>query len=237
MNRLVKTSAIVLTFMAFSWTASQASDINSLMAAPKVEIDADGLFNLNEAPATVPHVSVKNSVSEDGICTIKILVDGVDIQTITFENMTFEHNCKTSFLDVNFDGYLDLLYGAFVNRDFSYVFLWDPSQRKFVKTYTSTSENVADSYKSVFNGDYCICPGKKVLYCYGSNGVMNSTLSRMQWHGVNLVDVETLNIDTSFDDGGSNLYTLHKGSIEGEVILQTYDKEELPEDLQQFIQE
>lgn len=202
------------------------ANLNELMRAPSINTNADGVYFINrDAPRSLPHLKVVNKEIDSQDYRATIYVDGKLLQTVKFGATQNE----IKFFDANFDGYVDILFGAAFAREYSAIFLWNPSQKKFVEALNNGS----------FNGLMVVGPGNKELYSYLSGGATTSGYSISKWQGNTLVETERLedidpsDIQSYAEYGYRMQYSIingnHKeGSIRPYLILETDELSVVP---------
>lgn len=208
-------------------TTKLPANLNELMRAPSINTNADGFYFINrDAPRSLPHLKVTVSeVNSEERFKLKIYLDGKLMQTLASDATQNE----VKFLDANFDGYVDIVFGAAYAREYTDIFLWNPASKKFVEALNEGS----------FNGLMVVSPGNKELYSYLSGGATISGYSISKWQGNTLVETETLDqIDPSdiqsFAEYGYRMqYSVingnHKeGSIRPYLILETDELSVVP---------
>ena len=172
----------------------QSSDSRGALAAPVVALNDYGLFTVQDCPSIHEHFAVALRMGEYAIATADVLWDGVEVQTLRFN----EEDCivreQVHFLDANFDGYLDILIGPGTNREYSALFLWSEEDNQFVRA-------TIDGF-SVFNGDFFYEPERMAVYRRTSSSFAETTYTMMVWQGSDLQSEETFLIigDKSYYD-------------------------------------
>ena len=189
--------------------AKLSTNLNKLMKAPIIKTNAEGFYIINrDAPRSLPHIKTTTSQIKDSERSAKIYIDGKLFQTVTYEANLDE----TMYLDANFDGYVDILFGAAFYREFGSIFLWDPNLKKFVRA----------EGKDDFNGLMLINPSKKELYSFLSFGITICGYSISQWNGNKLEMTEVLNeikdLSHWTNEGYRKKYNVIKGNYDEENI-------------------
>lgn len=198
-------TAVVLISVAFNATGQQSADERGALAAPRVEVNANGLFTVNDCPTTNDRFGVVFHDGEDGIESADILWDGVECQTVNFDA---ENDCVTReivhYLDANFDGYLDILLGAGSNREYSALLLWNEEENMFVR---ATNDGLL-----IFNGDFFYEPERMAVYRRTSSSYAETTYTMMTWQGSDLQSEEVFLIigDKSYYD---NYHVTHRYTV------------------------
>ena len=103
-------AAVALLGTVCNAASQEKADGRGALAAPQVEVDANGLFTVEDCPTVYDRFNIVFHVSDYVISSADILWDGVECQTVSFDN---DNDCVTRmavhYLDANFDGYLDIL--------------------------------------------------------------------------------------------------------------------------------
>lgn len=224
MNRVLRISAIALALVAFTWTATEARGKAMRKKATVVKTDANGFFDLSNAPTHAANYKVTKSINKDDVCTAEVWRGGKLFQTLLFEVSHKEKGLDNiGFYDVNGDGHLDILAGPFRSREWSYVFLWSPKHKQFVQASVNGQSNGA------LNGDFLYSPKQKVFFSYGAGSAAEYYIAKHKWNGTDIYPVETLYIFYGdIDNEHPYRYVLHKGNEEGKVMVKTNDKKKLP---------
>lgn len=187
------TTALALVAL-FAVAGQPSGDSRGALAAPVVAVDDYGLFSVNDCPMTDAHFALSFHMGEFEITSADVLWDGVEVQTLRFN----EEDCivreQVHFLDANFDGYLDILIGPGTNREYSALFLWSEDESMFVRA-------TIDGF-SVFNGDFFFEPERMAVYRRTSSSFAETTYTMMVWQGSDLQSEETFLIigDKSYYD-------------------------------------
>lgn len=210
---------VALICVACNTMGQPNADERGALAAPKIEVDANGLFTVNNCPTTNDHFAVAFHEGEYGIISADILWDGIECQAISFEA---EDDCVTReavhFMDANFDGYLDILLGAGTNREYSALLLWDEEENMFVR---ATNDGFL-----IFNGDFFYEPERQTVYRRTSSCYAETTYTMMVWQGSDLQSEEAFLIisDKSryADYHVTHRYTV-RGYYSGDDIISTDD--------------
>ena len=189
-------AAVALLGTVCNAASQEKADGRGALAAPQVEVDANGLFTVEDCPTVYDRFNIVFHVSDYVISSADILWDGVECQTVSFDN---DNDCVTRmavhYLDANFDGYLDILLGAGTNREYSALLLWNEEENMFVR---ATNDGF-----SIFNGDFFYNPERMVVYRRTSSCYAETTYTMMVWQGSDLQSEETFLIITDesyYDD-------------------------------------
>lgn len=205
--------------------AKLPANINELMQAPVIKTNAEGFYDINrDAPRSLQHLKVTvQEVNSEERFKLKIYLDGKLMQTLSSDATQNE----VKFLDANFDGYVDIVFGATYPREYTDIFLWNPTSKKFVEALDEGS----------FNGLMVVNPSKKELYCYLSGGASFSGYSISRWNGIELKRTESLyeidDISSWADEGYRKKYSVVNGNcgdgnIRPYLILETDDLSSVP---------
>ncbi len=207
-------------------TTKLPANLNELMRAPSIKTNADGVYFINrDAPRSLTHLKVVNKEIDSQDFKATIYVDGKLVQTV--KHAATQNEIK--FFDANFDGYVDILFGAAYPREYSAIFLWNPANKKYVESLNNGS----------FNGLMVVNPGAKELYSYLSGGASYSGYSISKWQGNKLVETERLveiepsDIQDYANYGYCMQYSVingnyNEGSIRPYLILETNELSIVP---------
>lgn len=186
--------------------AKLPENLNELMRAPSIMTNTEGYYYINrDAPRTLPHIKVVTKEIDGWERIAKIYVNGKLAQTLKYESTQDE----AKFFDANFDGYVDILFGAACPREYSAIFLWKPSSKKFIQAM--------DEDEGRFNGLMVVNPDKKELYCYLSGGAFMSGYSISKWNGNILETIESF-YEYTEEGEGTEYNVLDK---KGQTLMKT----------------
>lgn len=238
MNTFLKsTITVLMVLVAFTSCAQtkksqqkrhSASTENVTKLSP---VDKNGYFNVLNAPQTNSTFSTQSEENSDGSLTTKIFKGNKLLQT-------FKHEASTSqvhFIDINFDGYEDLLIGPATARNYSIFYLFDKKKGSFVTTMQD----------ACLNGYFLVNYNKKHFVKMSSNGASSTFYETFSWEGNKFVVNETLMVfsDPSeyADNDVTTKYTLIKGDdyygpgSVGCVKMRTNNLRDLPKQWQKII--
>lgn len=212
-------AAVALLGTVCNAASQEKADGRGALAAPQVEVDANGLFTVEDCPTVYDRFNIVFHVSDYVISSADILWDGVECQTVSFDA---DNDCVTRmavhYLDANFDGYLDILLGAGTNREYSALLLWDEEENMFVR---ATNDGFV-----IFNGDFFYEPERMTVYRRTSSSYAETTYTMMVWQGSDLQSEETFLIigdKSRYDDYHvTHRYTV-RGYYSDEEIISTDD--------------
>ena len=186
--------------------AQLPENLNELMRAPSIMTNTEGYYCINrDAPRTLPHLKVVTKEIDGWERMAKIYVNGKLAQTLKYESTVDE----IKFFDANFDGYVDILFGAACPREYSAIFLWKPSSKKFIQAM--------DEDEGRFNGLMVVNPDKKELYCYLSGGAFMNGYSISKWNGNILETIESF-YEYTEEGEGTEYNVLDK---KGQTLMKT----------------
>ena len=153
------------------------------LAVPTVALDQYGLFTVNDCPTTHDVLDVQLHEGEYCIDTVRIYADGFLMQSVPIREDDAITRKIVHFLDVNFDGYVDILIGPGCNREYSTIIMWDREENKFVR---ATNDGF-----TVFNGEFYYEPERMAVYRMTSSSAFETTYTLMVWQGTDLQSEET----------------------------------------------
>ncbi len=194
------------------------------MDAPKMMLDEDGVFSLEECPTSLDGFEmIVHNPDEYPIRTIDLNKDGQIIYTWHFDDSTKFDGDEWQFLDANFDGYVDIHFGRTSGRNYTALYLWDANNQIFVRA--------TDDGNIIFNGFYYFQPSTKLVFTDLSGSAFSGITRRMSWNGNNLLTEEELRyqmLKSRFDDDQPAHYVV-KEPYDGKIIFSTNDVSKLPE--------
>ncbi len=203
----------------------------SCYAQEPMRVDPNGYYNLLDAPQTSAKFKAKSTQNGDGTFTTKIYKGKKLVQTIKHEATSGE----VRFVDMNYDGSVDLFVGPASPRTYSTIFLYNKKTGKFVPTEPQPS----------LNGHFLVNDSKKLFVSMGSDGASSALYQKFTFNGNRLTTTQSLMVfyDPSVyaDYDVTTKYTLIKGDdyygpgSVGCVIVRTNTPSELPKEWQQII--
>lgn len=111
-----------------------AVDSTPSMAAPVINLDANGMYTIDNCPTTYEGLEVEPHISGGSLNSIVVKRCGEEMQTINVNSSYFETITNVvHFLDANFDNYVDFMVGSGECEQSSALFLWSPDESKFVQ--------------------------------------------------------------------------------------------------------
>ncbi len=115
--------------------ASEITDINELMQAPKVTPNKDGFINRRNAPQNNAHLRISISQPDRNRyndLTIKFYINNKLTQKIDCELFLPYMKSYCFYLDLNYDGYTDVFIAPRTsNISGGKMFLWNPKSKEF----------------------------------------------------------------------------------------------------------
>lgn len=175
-------SMAILLLTACGAVAQQSNTVKNPLAVPEVQLDEYGMFTIEDCPTTHDVLEVDLNEGEYAINLVLISVDGLPMTTIPIDEEYGVTQDIVHFLDVNFDGYVDILIGPGCNREYSVLIVWDREAHEFVR---ATNDGF-----TVFNGDFYFDPGRMAVYRMTSSSAFESTGTMMVWQGTDLQSEE-----------------------------------------------
>lgn len=159
-------------------SAQSSSDAGNPLAVPKVILDGDSFFTIDDCPTSHDVLEVDLYEGEFAINMVLISVDGLPMTTIPMDEKYDVTRNVVHFLDANFDGKVDILVGPGCNREYSVLILWDNERKEYVLASN-------DGFV-VFNGNFFFDPQNKVVYRMTSSSAFEVTYTKMTWFGSDL---------------------------------------------------
>jgi len=194
------------------------------MEAPKMKLDEDGVFSLEECPTSFEGFEmIVHNPDEYPIRTIDLKKDGHIIYTWHFNDSTQFDGTDWQFLDANFDGYVDIHFGSTTARNYTALYLWDNDKQIFVRA--------TDDGDIRFNGFYYFQPSKKLVFTTLPGSAFSGITRRMSWNGTNLCSEEELHYEMlKYRLGGDqpSHYVVWDPKNQ-KIIFNTNDVSKLPE--------
>ena len=195
-------------------------------------VDANGYYNVISAPKINIKYRAQSTQNEDGSYTTKIYKGKKLLQTLKHETTSGE----VRFIDMNFDGEVDLFVGPPAARNYSTIYL-----------YNKKKGNFAPSQRELLNGYILVNDKKKNFVSMSSDGAISTYYQLYTWKGNKLVPSEGLMVFTDPNEytnyGVQTKYTLLNGPIDnyyspegvGCVRMRTNKLSKLPKQWQQII--
>ena len=203
----------------------------SFNAQAKKTVDANGYYNVMNAPQTHSKFKAQSKENQDGSFTTKIYSGKKLLQTFKHEATSGE----VRFIDMNFDGYVDLFVGPASSRTYNIIYLYNKKTGKFVPTQGEVS----------LNGFFLVNDKKKHFVGMGSNGANSTFYQLYTWNGNKLEVSQSLMefSDNEYDEpnGFTTKYTLIRGNdyyssaSVGCLIMATNKFSKLPKEWQKII--
>lgn len=163
--------------------------------------DKNGYASVLNAPTTHRTLKTQSTQNEDGSYTTNIYSGEAIVQSLKHEATSGE----VRFIDMNFDGFVDLFVGPATARNYSTIYLND-NKGKFVPTQQEAN----------LNGYFLVNDKKKHFVSMSSNGASSTFYEKFIWNGNKLEVSESLMVfsDPSeyTDYGVTTKYTLIKGN-------------------------
>ena len=205
-----------------------AVDSTPQMIAPVINLDANGMYTIDDCPTTYEGLEIIRNYTSNG-CLMSVVVnrDGNHFQTLNIDTSFDDFKDVVHFLDANFDGFVDFMLGTGDYGENSILFLWSPEESKFV-TASIEDETVISG---LGNYGFSFNPKTQKVYCSG-NLVDVEKKCQMIWKNSSLINEEELMeiFDKSqlSDYNCKNRYTLIQTST-NRVLVSTDNPNELPE--------
>lgn len=194
-----------------------SQQVNPLSVQP-VNVDQNGLFTVADCPTTHPVLEVKLHEGEYCFDRADIYADGVLMQSVPISEDDAVARDVVHFLDVDFDGNVDILIGPGCNREYSTLIMWDKEENRF-------AHGTNDGF-TVFNGDFYFDAGRKAVYRRTSSSAFETTYTKMIWRGTDLQSEEVFLqvFEPSYYDfyHVTHRYTV-RGYYSGDDIISTDD--------------
>ena len=102
------------------------------LAVPKVNLDKDGFFSVDDCPTTHDVLDVTLNEGEYAINLVLVSSDDLPMTTVPLDEDYGVTQDVVHFLDANFDGKVDILVGPGSNRNYSVLLLWNDEKNDFV---------------------------------------------------------------------------------------------------------
>ena len=219
---------IAIVAISFYVLSSENSNNDSEMKAPQVTADADGFIMLEQCPTQ--YSTIRIALEGEGcIMKAKVYKNDMLLQILEGEDENDELASdivdindpkNVHFMDINFDGYVDIFIGTSVSRTKNSVFLWNP-----------TSESFQRAAKDEMLQNIILEPSSKTLYEGGSGSWCYRGLSKYKWNNYSIEEFETLEIvsDASQYEDYDVTHEFTVKTKEGEIVSETDNVSELPE--------
>ena len=222
---IVLIAAVVIAFYVFS---SEDSNNDSELMAPQITADADGFIVLDQCPTQYPSIRIALE-GEGSILKAKVYKNDMLLQILEGEEeydalatdiIDINDPKNVHFLDINFDGYVDIFIGPSMSRTKSSVFLWNPTSGSF--------QQVA---KDEMLQNIILEPSSKSFYQGGSGSWCFEGFSRYKWVYYSINELETLEIvsDASQYEDYNVTHEYTVKTKEGKIVSETDNISELPE--------
>ena len=196
------------------------------MNAPQIIPNENGTITLEDCPKTYPNINIK--VADDGD-EAWIYYDGELLTHLKgSEEDPWVWGGQTDldyihFLDVNYDGYVDIYLGFGESRSFNTLLVWDPTSEQFEEL----------DGESCYIQNIMLFPEEKKVAGFDTCGMAGActggTLFRIV--GNRVVDVQAF--ETYVDIDGPDItftYTIHKGGINSDVLVECHKKSQIPKE-------
>lgn len=200
----------------------------SVMAAPELKTDANGFVTLEQCPTE--HLDFRIELEgEHHIEKAKVYKNNILLQVLEGEEeddvlatdiVDIRAPQNVHFVDINYDGYVDLFIGSSEERTKNSVFIWGPT--------SSTFRHVA---KDEMFQNIVLDPSTKTLYQGGSSSWCLWGMTKYKWTQNSLEELETLYVvrdESQYENNG----VTHEFTImdsKEEILSETDDVSELPE--------
>lgn len=222
---IVLIAAVAIVFYVFS---SEASNNDSEMMAPQIAVEADGFIVLDQCPTQYPTIRIALE-GEGSILKAKVYKNDMLLQILEGEEeydelatdiIDINDPKNVHFMDINFDGYVDIFIGSSMSRTKSSVFLWNPTSGSF--------QQVA---KDEMLQNIILEPSSKSFYEGGSGSWCFKAFSRYKWAYYSIEELETLEIvsDASQYEDYNVTHEYTVKTKEGEIVSETDNISELSE--------
>ena len=184
------------------------------LEVPKVNLDKDGFFTVDDCPTTHDVLDVTLNEGEYAINLVLVSSDDLPMTTVPLDEDYGVTQDVVHFLDANFDGKVDILVGPGSNRNYSVLLLWNDEKNDFVLASN-------DGFV-VFNGFFFFDTKNEVVYRVTSGSAFETTCTKMMWMGTDLQsEVTFLQVfDPSYYDSYrvTNRYTIRNYYSDEDVI-------------------
>jgi hypothetical protein len=195
------------------------------MAAPVIELDANGMYTIEDSPTTYEGLEVEPHISGGSLTAVVIKRDGEPFQNINVNSSHFEVITNVvHFLDANFDNYVDFMVGSGECEQSSALFLWSPNESKFVQALLDGNLSFSDGCRG-----FSFRPQTKKVYCDGYSDADIQYL--MSWVGNDLRSEEDFIQAFSksmYYDNINHRYTILNHTTQ-KVLFSSDDPKQIPE--------
>ena len=222
---IVLIAAVAIAFYVFS---SENSNNDLEMIAPQITADADGFIVLDQCPTQYPSIrialegegSILKAKVYKNYMLLQILEGEEEYDALATDIIDINDPKNVHFMDINFDGYVDIFIGPSMSRTKSSVFLWNPTSGSF--------QQVA---KDEMLQNIILEPSSKSFYQGGSGSWCFEGFSRYKWTYYSIEELETLEIvsDASQYEDYNVTHEYTVKTKEGKIVSETDNISELPE--------
>ena len=203
-----------------------AVDSTPQMIAPVINLDANGMYTIEDSPTTYEGLEVEPHISGGSLTSVVMKRDGEQFQTINVNSSHFETITNVvHFLDANFDNYVDFMVGSGECEQSSALFLWSPDESKFIQALSdgNLSFTGGNSYSFRFH------PQSQKVYCGGYGDIDVQYLT--SWVGNDLRSEEDFIqafTKSMYYDNINHRYTILNHKTQ-KVIFSSDDPKQIPE--------
>ena len=197
------------------------------MAAPIIELNADGMYTIDDCPTTYEGLTVEPKITNDGRLSSVIIKRGDEVLQAFNTNSSHFENVKNvvHFLDANFDGFVDFMVGADESEQSSALFLWSAEDSKFVQAMSDGNLSFTDAG---YYG-YSFHPQSQKVYCHGYSDYNIQYL--MSWIGNDLrVEEEFIQVfpPSMYYDNVNHRYTILDSNTR-KVLFSSDEPKQIPD--------
>lgn len=202
-------------------------------------VDKNGYFNVIDAPQTHSTYRAQSTKDNNGFYTTKIYKGKKLLQTIKHEATSAD----VRFIDINFDGDVDLFIGPATALSNNYIFVYDKKKGNF----TPAQVYPAQENGSSFDGNVLVNDKKKHIVTMRNGDDSESYYQLYTWKGNKPVPAEGLflfNDPTKYElYGMETKYTLYYGPLDnyyspegvGTKCIRTNKLSEIPNEWQEIL--
>lgn len=205
---------------------SVAVDTTSQMLAPVIELNANGMYTIDDCPTSYEGLEIEPHISGESLKSVDIKKDGELLQTINVNSSYFETITNVvHFLDANFDNYVDFMVGSGECEQSSALFLWSPEESKFIQALSDGNL----SFTGGRDDGFSFCPQTQKVYCGGYSDIDIQYL--MSWVGNDLrCDEDFIQAfsKSMYYDNINHRYTILNHKTQ-DVIFSSDSPQQLPE--------